>query len=185
MLQKDYVPIYTASCLDGINITNWEEQSHPTSRGTRAVDHSTRYLLVTVNKKVEDRVLRPTIARWVHEGIDRNGDVSVYIPCSRCSSCFNLLHRYRFLGYTESQVKAGKLMFFCEGDDWTVERLLESFGNLPAVYLKSGYGKYAARLGMSFSSTVQSLDVRMLPIFLLPDMNPKVWLSTDPPRVRN
>ena len=50
-------------------------------------------------------------------------------------------------------------MFFREGDDWTVGRLLEGFGDLPAVYLKSGYGKYAARLGLSFSSTIESLDV--------------------------
>lgn len=57
-------------------------------------------------------------------------------------------------------MKAGKLMFFHEGEGWTVERMLESFGDLPGVYLKSGYGKYAARLGLSFSSTVQSLDVR-------------------------
>ncbi len=71
----------------------------------------------------------------------------------------NSLHRYRFCGFTESQVKAGKLMFFREDEEWSVERLLASFGDLPSVYLKSGYGKYAARLGLSFSSTVESLDV--------------------------
>lgn len=65
-------------------------------------------------------------------------------------------------------------MFFREGDDWTVGRLLEGFGDLPAVYLKSGYGKYAARLGLSFSSTIESLDVRVLPVFLTPLMSPKV-----------
>ena len=70
-----------------------------------------------------------------------------------------LRRSYRFLGFTESQVKAGKLMFFREDNDWTVERVLSSFGDLRAVYLKSGYGKYSARLGLSFSSTVQSLDV--------------------------
>lgn len=73
--------------------------------------------------------------------------------------------RYRYLGFTESQVKAGKLMFFREDEDWSVERLLFQFGDLPSVYLDSGYGKYAARLGLSFSSTVESLDVcRVFPV---------------------
>ena len=70
--------------------------------------------------------------------------------------------RYRFLGFTESQVKAGKLMFFREDARWTVESLLSSFGNLPSVYEKSGYGKYSARLGLSFSSTAESFDVLLL-----------------------
>ena len=56
-------------------------------------------------------------------------------------------------------MKAGKIMFFREDGDWTVQRVLSSFGDLPSVYLKSGYGKYSARLGLSFSSTVESLDV--------------------------
>lgn len=57
-------------------------------------------------------------------------------------------------------MKAGKLMFFREDEEWTVELLLSKLGDLSSVYLKSGYGKYAARLGLSFSSTVPSLDVR-------------------------
>ena len=59
-------------------------------------------------------------------------------------------------------MKAGKLMFFREDHEWTVQRLLSSFGDLPSVYLKSGYGKYSARLGLSFSSTVESMDVRYI-----------------------
>ncbi len=70
-------------------------------------------------------------------------------------------------------------MFFREGDHWTIERLLDSFGDLPAVYLKSGYGKYAARLGLSFSSTVQSLNVRVLLVFLLSTC-PKVGYTQIP-----
>ncbi|KAI1792587.1 RdRP-domain-containing protein [Ganoderma leucocontextum] len=152
MLQKASVSIYTANCHDGFNITNWEDRVHPASRAMRAVDHPTRFLVVSVNKKTDNNILRQTLARWVHEGIDHNGAA------------------YRFLGYTESQVKAGKLMFFREGDDWTVRRLLESFGDLPAVYLKSGYGKYAARLGLSFSSTVQSLDIPRECAIEIPDV---------------
>lgn len=55
-------------------------------------------------------------------------------------------------------------MFLQEGDFPgetipTVESLLESFGNLKLVYQDWGYGKYIARLHMSFSGTVASLDV--------------------------
>lgn len=57
-------------------------------------------------------------------------------------------------------MKAGKLVFFREDKGWTVDRVLKSFGDLQSVFLKSGYGKYSARLGLSFSSTLQSLDVR-------------------------
>ena len=56
-------------------------------------------------------------------------------------------------------MKAGKLMFFREDGQWTVQGLLSTFGGLPAVSIKSGYDTYSARLGLSFSSTVQSLDV--------------------------
>ena len=83
MLQKPSVSIYAANCHDGINITNWEEQSHPASRGTRAVDHSTRFLIVSVDKKADDHVLRQTLKSWVHEGIDRNGESLVHILLER------------------------------------------------------------------------------------------------------
>jgi RNA-dependent RNA polymerase len=46
------------------------------------------------------------------------------------------------------------LMFFHEHETHTVKDLLKGFGDLDSVFRKSGYGKYAARLGMSFSSTV-------------------------------
>ncbi|PIL36406.1 RNA-dependent RNA polymerase [Ganoderma sinense ZZ0214-1] len=141
-----------AKCYDGINITNLEEQSHPASRSTRTVDHSTRFLIVSIANDVDDHVLRQSLARWVHKGVDHSRK------------------HYRFLGYTDSQIKAGKLMFFREGDNWTVQRLLESFGDLPAVYLKSGYGKYAARLGLSFSSTIQSLDIPHECAIEIPDL---------------
>ncbi|TBU29169.1 RdRP-domain-containing protein [Dichomitus squalens] len=152
MLQKVLVSISTAVCQDGVNISNKEQQSHPETRATRLVQDTTRFLLVSVNKKARDSTLRQTLARWIYEGIEHNGTV------------------YRFLGYTESQVKAGKLMFFHEGEGWTVERMLESFGDLPGVYLKSGYGKYAARLGLSFSSTVQSLDIPLECAIEIPDL---------------
>ncbi|KAI0352487.1 RdRP-domain-containing protein [Trametes cingulata] len=152
MLSKTTTRIYTARCSDGVRLSDIEIQEHPSSRATRLVDDATRFLLVSVAKKAEDRVLRGTLSRWTREGIEIN-EV-----------------RYRFLGYTEAQVKAGKLMFFREDHEWTVERLLSSFGNLTPVYLNSGYGKYSARLGLSFSSTVESFDIPVEAALQIPDL---------------
>lgn len=85
---------------------------------------------------------------------------------------------YAFFGLTESQVKSGKAIFFREDDQWSkcclhrvalslimsaaVDSLLAEFGSgLDKVFLDSGYGKYAARLGLSFSSTVEACHVRL------------------------
>lgn len=66
---------------------------------------------------------------------------------------------YTFLGFSENHVKDGRVVFFREDETWTVNRLLAQFGDLESVYQQHGYGKYAARLGLSFSSTAESLDV--------------------------
>ncbi|KAI0686125.1 RdRP-domain-containing protein, partial [Earliella scabrosa] len=141
MLNKPFVSIYTVNCPDGVNFKEFRLQNHPSSRATRLVDDPTRFLLVNVQKTAKDKTVRESILKWQRDGITIN------------DGC------YRFLGFTESQVKAGKLMFFREDHEWTVQRLLSSFGDLQSVYLKSGYGKYSARLGLSFSSTVESMDV--------------------------
>ncbi|KAJ7772441.1 hypothetical protein B0H16DRAFT_1769345 [Mycena metata] len=60
----------------------------------------------------------------------------------------------------KSNLKAGHLLFFREGDDFNVETLLKAFGDLGSIYEASGYGKFAARLGMSFSSTVPTLEIK-------------------------
>ncbi|KAI0637535.1 RdRP-domain-containing protein [Trametes polyzona] len=162
MILKNLALIYTARCGNGVDLTNFELHEHPGSRATRLVDDTTRFLLVSIGKKAEDFTLRSTLSRWVREGVEMRGV------------------RYRFLGFTESQVKAGKLMFFREDHEWTVKRLLANFGNLGAVYLKSGYGKYCARLGLSFSSTLESLDVPREAAHELPDLRaPDSSLYTD------
>ncbi|TFK81241.1 RdRP-domain-containing protein [Polyporus arcularius HHB13444] len=147
-----HVSVYSANCPDGVNLRDVQLQRHPSSRAMRLVDDSTRFLLVSLPKQVDIRVLRSTLLEWVHEGVEINSI------------------RYRFCGFTESQVKAGKLMFFREDEAWSVERLLASFGDLPSVYLKSGYGKYAARLGLSFSSTVESLDIPQRLTLQIPEL---------------
>lgn len=55
-------------------------------------------------------------------------------------------------------MKSGTWIFFREGLDFMVEELLEYFGDLDEVFEESGPGKYAARLGLSFSPTVESIN---------------------------
>ncbi|KAI0820710.1 RNA dependent RNA polymerase-domain-containing protein [Trametes gibbosa] len=162
MLKKTTVPIYTARCSDGISLSDFKLQDHPASRATRLMGDTTRLLLVSIAKNVEDYTLRGTLSHWVREGLE------VHDVC------------YRYLGFTESQVKVGKLMFFREDPDWTVERLLASFGDLRTVYLKSGYGTYVACLGLSFSCSIQSLEVPQGATLEIPDLRaPDGTLYTD------
>ena len=67
--------------------------------------------------------------------------------------------RYKFLGFTEANLKTGQIIFFREGEDWDCQRLLRAFGDLEEVYLQYGAGTYAARLSLSFSATVDTVAV--------------------------
>ncbi|OBZ65419.1 putative RNA-dependent RNA polymerase 1 [Grifola frondosa] len=96
---------------------------------------------MSIEKKMEDASLRRYLSEWTCNGVELDGV------------------RYRFFGFTETHVKSGKVIFFREGDGLTVQGVLERFGDLHSVFVGSGYGKYSARLGLSFSSTVESLDV--------------------------
>ncbi|KAJ7681879.1 RNA-dependent RNA polymerase [Mycena polygramma] len=118
------------------------------SRATRVVDDSKRFMRVTFTRDSTAQQIR----RWISK-VTQAGE---YIEIDG-------QNKYKFFGFTESNLKAGHLLFFREGHDVTVDTLKESFGDLKAVYEESGYGKYAARLGMSFSSTVPTLEVCSLP----------------------
>ncbi|KAJ7665879.1 RNA dependent RNA polymerase-domain-containing protein [Mycena polygramma] len=125
------------------------------SRATRLVGDSKRFMTVAFTKETRDKHLKT----WLDE-ITQPGEGIDYGE-----------QKYVFLGYTENNLKSGHLMFFREGEDFTVEDLKEHFGSdLRVVYEAFGYGKYAARLGLSFSSTVATEEV--LPQFrhLLPDL---------------
>ncbi|KAF7351454.1 RNA-dependent RNA polymerase [Mycena sanguinolenta] len=80
-------------------------------------------------------------------------------------------HDYVFFGFTESNLKAGHVLFFREGPDFSVSDLKDQFGSdLKAVFDTFGYGKYAARLGLSFSSTVATQQIKPEDRHLLPDL---------------
>ncbi|KAJ6559991.1 RNA-dependent RNA polymerase [Mycena capillaripes] len=109
------------------------------SRATRLVGDSRRFLTLAFTKTSKDSQIR----KWLQDVVQRGEEI--VIDGER--------YVYVFLGFTESNLKAGHLLFFREGDDFTVETLKENFGNLKPIYEDDGYGKYAARLGLSFSST--------------------------------
>ncbi|OCH93263.1 RdRP-domain-containing protein [Obba rivulosa] len=156
MLQKFKISVLTAQYRTNGKIEELREQLQDSSRATRLVDDSTRFLLISLNSKLPESTIRQTLRKWVREGVTL---VDTH---------------YAFFGYTENHVKGGRVIFFREDEAWTVERVKKQLGDLDDVFLKHGYGKYAARLGLSFSSTVASLDVASEHAIELPD-----WRASD------
>ncbi|KAI0959118.1 hypothetical protein AcW1_004042 [Taiwanofungus camphoratus] len=132
--------VTTARC-EGLFVHSPRQESVPSSRATRVVDDPTRFLFVSIGKSTKDEALRRFLTRVAKDGVNVEGT------------------HYNFLGFTESHVKSGRIVFFREDDNWTVARLLERFGDLQHIFEDAGYGKYAKRLGLSFSATVESLNV--------------------------
>ncbi|KAJ7034349.1 RNA dependent RNA polymerase-domain-containing protein [Mycena alexandri] len=114
------------------------------SRATRQVGDSMRFMTVAFTKGSTEHCMRIWLQAVTQPGESITFDGKKYV----------------FVGFTESNLKAGHLLFFREGDDFNVETLLKAFGDLRPVYEASGYGKFAARLGMSFSSTVPTLEIK-------------------------
>ncbi|KAJ7634456.1 RNA dependent RNA polymerase-domain-containing protein [Roridomyces roridus] len=124
------------------------------SRATRLVGGYKRFLTISFVKGSKDRYIQDWLERITPPG--QNIEIGT--------------EKYVFLGFTESNLKAGHVLFFREGDDFTVEELKKKFGDLTAVYNAAGYGKYAARLGLSFSSTRATQEIMPAHQALLPDL---------------
>ncbi|KAJ6464452.1 RdRP-domain-containing protein [Mycena sanguinolenta] len=123
------------------------------SRATRLVGDSKRFLTVSFTVNSNGHQIRSWLQRAIDSGIHL-GEVD----------------KYAYLGFTENNLKAGHLLFFREGPDFTVETLKQRFGDLKAVYDEYGYGKYAARLGLSFSSTIATEEIDPADTVELPDL---------------
>ncbi|KAJ7449020.1 RNA dependent RNA polymerase-domain-containing protein [Mycena galericulata] len=124
------------------------------SRATRLVGDSRRFMTISFTRGSTDQKIRSWLddVTQPDKGIDWEGD------------------KYVFLGFTESNLKAGHLLFFREGPDFSVDELKENFGDLKPVYDAFGYGKYAARLGLSFSSTTATKQIEPEERALLADL---------------
>ena len=73
MIKKNYDTIYTAVTRDGTCINELKLQPQPSSRATRLVGDSKRFLLVSVSKKANDYKLRDSLGQWIREGVRVNG----------------------------------------------------------------------------------------------------------------
>ena len=73
MITKSYDTIYTAVTRDGTYIDEFKLQPQPSSRATRLVGDSTRFLLVSVSKKANDYKLRENLVQWIRGGVPVNG----------------------------------------------------------------------------------------------------------------
>nr|GAT51679.1 RdRP-domain-containing protein [Mycena chlorophos] len=110
------------------------------SRATRIVGDSKRFMTVAFHRQSKEQHIRT----WLEKK----------------EKLYNGNDAYTFLGFTENNVKNGHLLYFREGADFTVESLKQYFGSgLFEVYRSSGYGRYSARVGLSFSSTAPTLEV--------------------------
>ncbi|KZV82971.1 RdRP-domain-containing protein [Exidia glandulosa HHB12029] len=137
-----------------VALTTWV-RNEDESRATRWVDDSMRFMTVSFDKQAETFFLGPDglsrLLQLFDHGVDANQK------------------HYDFLGYTESQLGSSNLLFFEEGQHYTREAMLQYFGQLEPVFVKSGYGKYAARLGLSFSSTVVGHELQDGDLVMIPD----------------
>ncbi|KAJ7083229.1 RNA dependent RNA polymerase-domain-containing protein [Mycena epipterygia] len=83
------------------------------SRATRLVGDSTRFMTVAFTRESKDRNLKT----WLE-----SGETLTYGE-----------GEYSFLGFTESNLKSGHLLFFRQDEEFTVEGLKEHFGDLKAI----------------------------------------------------
>ncbi|KAK0221439.1 RNA dependent RNA polymerase-domain-containing protein [Armillaria fumosa] len=124
----------------------------PSSRATRLISDPERFLKVSFPTRLKDHLVRQLLVDKIKNGIIFGGK------------------KYIFFGYTESHLKESRVLFFQEGEDWTVHSLKAVLGDLDSVYRDYGYGKYTARLGLSFSSTVPALEVGLEDRYLLENL---------------
>ena len=73
--------------------------------------------------------------------------------------------RFVFFGFSESNLKEGQLILIRADEKYpSRNELLQELGRLDEVFEKNGPGKYAARLGMAFTSTIETIYVRAIPL---------------------
>ncbi|CAK5274751.1 unnamed protein product [Mycena citricolor] len=125
------------------------------SRVTRLVGDAKRFLVVCFSKKSKDRFIK----EWLEANTRDESEILLQDQ-----------EVYKYFGYTENNLKSSQVLYFREGSDFTVASLLESLGQVRAVYDKDGPGKFCARLGLSFSSTVPSINILPEERCELPDL---------------
>lgn len=74
MVKKNDTKIMVAPTTRGGNLPlKAFPQVQPSSRITRLVDDSTRFLHLVLHKKVEDHIVRQKLKKWIQNGIVLDG----------------------------------------------------------------------------------------------------------------
>lgn len=165
MVNIPFVPVLVAhfSWVDGHKYKLEEGEPHEdrrrSFRAARLVGDSTRFLIASFpNSRGGQKALKSLLEEWQERGVEVGGSRLVR-TFEQASLHSRASRRYAWLGYSDNHVKDGKVLLFREDEQWSSSSLLGAFGNVYEVFLNSGYGKYAARVGLSFSATVDVLDV--------------------------
>ncbi|THH10624.1 hypothetical protein EW145_g1192 [Phellinidium pouzarii] len=142
---KDYCSVNVAwvewgTCGKGY-IALSELQERRSFRAARLVDNSERFLLLNFPRSSRGTILYQYLSEIVQDGVLIGTE------------------RFSFFGVTEPGIKEGWVIFFREDHKLSVRRVLDLCGNLDKVFLDNGPGKYAARLGLSFSSTQATINI--------------------------
>ncbi|KAH8113176.1 RNA dependent RNA polymerase-domain-containing protein [Phellopilus nigrolimitatus] len=132
-------------------ITRSVRQTGNSFRAARLIDNPDRFLFIDFPRKSDANNLRDYLMEIIRDGVVLAG------------------RRFTFFGITETGIKEGRIICFYEDSEWSVERVLKMCGNLEKVFIDYGPGKYAARLVLSFSSTIETLNVQDSETLEIPD----------------
>lgn len=145
---------------DSGKIIRSEIQQRRPFRAARLVDDSKRFLFLNFSRRSHSTALYNYLIRASINGVCLDNIEFVLETRTRSFVAgLTFSYRFSFLGITESGIKEAQVIFFQEDRKYSVCKLLEECGDLMDVFINSGPGKYAARLGLSFSSTIATYKV--------------------------
>ncbi|OCB88345.1 RdRP-domain-containing protein [Sanghuangporus baumii] len=128
--------------------------ARPSCRAFRLVGDSLKFLFLRVPRSYPGSKLRLALKSIIQDGLTIEFRIG--------QGNFEYL-KFAFLGFTESTLKSGQIILLqkrVNNADTTphVSSVLLDFGDLQDVFRRHGPGKYVARLGLSFSATIQSVN---------------------------
>ena len=83
---------------------------------------------------------------------------------------------FKFLGYSNSQLRDSSAWFFAEGDGYSVDEMRNSLGNFSEIKTSA---KRSARIGQSFSTTMPSVSINPNEIKIIQDIEYSGYCFSD------
>ncbi|KAL5508616.1 hypothetical protein ACEPAH_6235 [Sanghuangporus vaninii] len=169
MIEKPICDVWNAKLplgYDSGTVIDAHRGTKPSCRVFRLVGDSLKFLFLKVPRSYPGGKLRLALKSIIQDGLT--------IRFSIGQGNFGYLE-FAFLGFTESTLKSGQIILLqkrVNNADKTphVSSVLLDFGDLHDVFRRHGPGKYVARLGLSFSATVQSVN---------PTQDQVAWIEDD------